>query len=173
MKTAPSLLLVSALATALTACDKAKETAAEAKAQAAEAVEKAKPAVNDAAEKAKDASSDLFSKTKELAGDALKKGKELGGEAVDFTKEKLGIPETDGLIEGLGGILSEARDAVKNGKLQEKAGELKTKWDAAYAKAEAEISKLAPEKQEKLKAILQAIKTKWDELTSQKPTSQP
>lgn len=173
MKTAPSLLLVSALAATLTACDKAKEAAAEAKAQAAEAVENAKPAVNDAAEKAKDASTDLFSKTKELAGDALKKGKELGGEAVDFTKEKLGIPETDGLIQGLGGIIGEARDAVKNGKLQEKAGELKVKWDAAYAKAEAELSKLAPEKQEKLKAILQTIKAKWDELISSKPANQP
>lgn len=148
----------------LSACDKAKEVSTDAPAKAGDAMENAREAGADAAEETRAAASGALEKTREMAGKVMAKTKELGAEAMDFAKDKLGIPEADGLLSGFSGLLAEAREAVSAGNIKEKADELKIKWDDLQARAESTMAKLAPEKQEKLKAVLATIKTKWDQL---------
>ncbi|MDB6136275.1 MAG: hypothetical protein JWM59_4518 [Verrucomicrobiales bacterium] len=173
MKTTPLLTLLAALG--LCACDKAeqesakakaKEITAETKAQAEGAIEKVKAAGGEAAAKAKEAMPGVIDKTKELANRTAVKTREIADAATDFTKEKLGIPETDGLLEGLGELFNEASRSVKSGTINEKAGELKARWNVAYAKAQANAETLAPEAKAKTKAFLEKMQEKWDALIS-------
>jgi hypothetical protein len=173
MKTTPFLTLLAALG--LCSCDKAeqesaeakaKEVAAETKVQAESAMEKVKAAGEGAAAKAKEAMPGVIDKTRELANRTALKTREVADAATDFTKQKLGIPETDGLLDGLRGLFNEAVQSVKSGSINEKAGELKSKWDLAYAKAQANAETLAPEAKAKTKAFLEKMHEKWDALIS-------
>ncbi len=174
MKTTLTFLTVAA-AISLTSCDQAKDAAAEAtakaKAAATEATAKAQAAAAEAKTKAEGAMPDLKAKAtaameaaKEAGAGALDKTKELADAAGDWTKQKLGIPEADGMLEGFHALFAEAKTAVSNGMTGEKATALKAKWDDLYAKSSESIKNLAPEQQEKVKSILAAIKAKWDEL---------
>ncbi|MES2707498.1 MAG: hypothetical protein V4726_12950 [Verrucomicrobiota bacterium] len=169
MKTTVSLTLLAALA--LSACDKAeqasaeakvKEVSAEAKIKTEGAIEKMKAAGAEAAEKTKEASSNVFEKSKILAGQAMEKTRTLTDATADFAKEKLEIPEMD----GLNGVLSEAGAALKAGKLKEKADELKAKWNTLYAKAQANAETLAPEARTKVKTFLAKLQARWDAFIS-------
>ena len=164
MKTTFPILLVVTTAVALTSCDQAKETATEAaaktKAVAVEASAKAEAAMPGLKEKA----SAAMDAARAAGSEALDKTKEMAGAAKDWTKEKLGIPEADGLLDGFHGLFAEARQAVNTGMNSEKASALRAKWDALYASSTEKMKTLAPEQQEKLKALIGVIKTKWDEL---------
>lgn len=173
MKTTRLILpfLTAAAAVSLTACDEAKDAAAEAKKAAAEAAAKAEAAApglkakaSEALEKAEEAGASALEKAKAAGAGAFEKSKELLGDASDWTKQKLGIPEADGLLDGFKHLFEEARTAVSNGMTSEKAAALRAKWDAAYASATERMKTMAPEHQEKLKAALATVKAKWDEL---------
>lgn len=173
MKTTVSLTLLAVLA--LSACDKAeqasaeakvKEVSAEAKVKTEGAIEKMKAASAEAAEKTKEASANVFEKSKILAGQAVEKTRKFTDATTDFAKEKLGIPETDGLLDGLNGLFLEATEAMKTGVLREKADELKAKWNTLYAKAQANAETLAPEAKARMKTFLAKLQTKWDALIS-------
>lgn len=177
MKTTALFLLATA-ALGLTSCDKAKDAATEAAAKAEAAAAEATVRTREAAAKAEGAMPELKEKANaaldavkeagagalEKGKEALDKGKELAGAAMDWTKQKLGIPEADGLLDGFKALFEEAKTAVNSGMTSEKSTALKAKWDELYAKSSDTIKTLAPEQQEKLKAILTTIKAKWDEL---------
>jgi hypothetical protein len=174
MKTS-TLTLLAAASLGLTACDQAKDAAAEAaakaKAAAAEAAAKAEAAAPDLKEKAaaamdsaKEAGAGALDKVKAAGSDALAKGGNMIDAAKEWGFEKMGVPEADGLLEGFGTLIAEAKAAVASGMNGEKAAALKAKWDGLYAKSADTIKNLAPEQQEKMKAILATLKAKWDEL---------
>lgn len=181
MKTNTILLLGAAAALSLTACDQAKDAAAEAKAvaakaqaAAAEATAKAEAAMPGLKEKAaaamdsaKEAGAGALDSAKAAGSDALAKGGSMIDSAKEWGLEKMGVPEADGLLEGFGTLIGEAKAAVAGGMNGEKAAALKAKWDELYAKSADTIKNLDPAKQEKLKAILATVKAKWDELMAQ------
>jgi hypothetical protein len=176
MKTTVITLITAAAVLGLSACDQqARESAAQAaekaKAEAEAAVAKAKEATADAAAKAESSLPDLKAKAagameaaKTAGNDALAKGGELLGTAKEWGLEKMGVPEADGLLDGFKTLIEEAKVAIQGGMTGEKATALKAKWDELYAKSADTIKNLAPEKQEKLKAILATVKAKWDEM---------
>lgn len=174
MKT-KTLTLLTAASLGLTACDQAKDTAAEAaaktKAAAAEAAAKAEaaaPALKEKAaaamESAKEAGAGALESAKSAGSEALAKSGSMIDAAKEWGLEKMGVPEADGLLEGFGTLIAEAKASVASGMNGEKATALKTKWDELYAKSTDTIKNLAPEQQEKMKAILATVKTKWDEM---------
>jgi ABC-type enterochelin transport system substrate-binding protein len=168
-----ALTLLSAItALGFTSCDKAKEEVAgaeaKAKALAAEATAKAKAAAPDLQAKATEA----LNSAKTAGAGALTKGGELLDTAKDWGLEKMGVPEADGLLDGFKSLIDEAKTTVQGGMNGEKASALKGKWDTLYTKANETITNLAPDKQEKLKAILAMVKTKWDELMAKAGTAQ-
>lgn len=171
MKTSAIALITAAAALCFTACDQAKVSAEKAKAEAAEAVAKAREATADATAKAESAMPGLKAKAagavdaaKTAGADALAKGGELLGTAKEWGLEKMGVPEADGLLDGFQTLIEEAKVAIQGGLTGEKATALKAKWDELYAKSSGTIKNLAPEKQEKLNAILATVKAKWDEM---------
>ena len=175
MKINAITLLAAAAALGLTACDKAKEAAADAstkaKAAAAEAAAKAEAAMPGLTEKAtaaldsaKDASATALDDAKAASTDVLAKGTSMIDAAKSWGLEKMGVPEADGLMEGFGTLIGEAQAAVATGMNGEKAAALKAKWDALYASSADTIKNLDPAKQEKLQAIIATVKAKWDEL---------
>jgi hypothetical protein len=175
MKTTAITLITAFAALGLSACDRATESAAQAadkaKAEAAEAVAKAKKATADATARTEAAMPDLKAKAsnavdaaKTAGADALAKGSELLGTAKEWGLEKMGVPEADGLLDGFKTLIDEAKMAIQGGLTGEKAAALKAKWDELYAKSADTIKNLAPEKQEKLKAILETMKAKWEEM---------
>ncbi len=173
-----TITLLSAAALGFTACDQAKDAAAEAKAAAQTAAAKAEAAAPDlkakaasAMEAAKEAGADALDKAKAAGGEAFDKSRDMAASVMDWTKEKLGIPEADGLLDGFKGLFEEAKAAVSSGMTGEKATALKAKWDALYAKSSDTIKNLSPDQQGKLKSILAVIKTKWDELLGNPPVS--
>ena len=171
MKSTTITLLAAAAAFGFTACDKAKETAAEAAAKAKGAAAEAAAQGKEIAAKAESSIPDLKAKaaeaveTAKAAGnDALAKGGDMLATAKEWGLEKMGVPEADGLLDGFGLLIAEANTAVQTGMTGEKATALKAKWDELYAKSSETIKNLAPEQQEKLKAILATVKAKWDEM---------
>lgn len=170
-KTTAITLITAAAALGLSACDQAKVSAEKAKAEAAEAVAKAKEATADATAKAEAAMPDLQAKAagavdaaKAAGAEAIAKGGDMLDTAKEWGLEKMGVPEADGLLEGFKTLIEEAKVAIQSGLTGEKATALKAKWDELYAKSADTIKNLAPEKQEKLKAILATVKAKWDEM---------
>jgi hypothetical protein len=175
MKTKTQVLLSAVAVLGFTACDQAKDAATQAadkaKAAATEAADKAKAATAEAVDKAKAEAPDLKSKLSAAAAEAKAAGADAlakGGDMLDTAKawglEKMGVPEADGLLEGFGKLIEEGRAAVASGMNSEKATALKAKWDEQYAKASEAIKTMAPEQQEKMKAILAKVKAKWDEM---------
>lgn len=171
MKTTTITLLAAAAAFGFTACDQAKETADAAAAKAKSAAAEAAAQTKEVAAKAEASIPDLKAKaagaleTAKAAGnDALAKGGDMLATAKEWGLEKMGVPEADGLLDGFGLLIAEAKTAVQTGMTGEKATALKAKWDELYAKSSETIKNLAPEQQEKLKAILATVKAKWDEL---------
>lgn len=157
----------------MSACDKKQEAAAEAKVKevsaetkvkAEGAIEKMKAAGAQAAEKTKEVSGDVLTRGREMAGKAVKVTRELGEGSADYAKEKLGIPETDGLLTGLKGMFDEADEAIKAGKFKEKTEELKAKWNTLYARLEANAASLAPAQKARVKAFLSDVQQRWDAL---------
>ncbi len=171
MKTTTITLLAAAAAFGFTACDQAKETAADAAAQARSVAAEAAAQSKEIAAKAESSFPGLKAKaagaleTAKAAGNnALAKGGDILHNAKDWGLEKMGVPEADGLLDGFGLLIKEATTAVQTGMTGEKATALKAKWDKLYAKSSEAIKPLPPEQQEKLKAILATMKAKWDEL---------
>ncbi len=183
-----TITILAAAGLGLTACDQAKDAASEAaaktkaaaaeasakadaampdlKAKAANAVDSAKAAGAEALDSAKAAGAEAMDSAKAAGSDALAKGGSMIDSAKEWGLEKMGVPEADGLLEGFGTLIGEAKAAVAGGLSGEKAAALKGKWDALYAKSTDTIKNLDPAKQEKLKAILATVKAKWDELMS-------
>lgn len=168
-------ILLTAGAFGLPACDQAKDAAAEASAQAkasaAEASAKAEAAMpnfkqkaTEAMDAAKEAGAIAFDKAKAAGSKAVTKGSSAIDSAREWGLEKMGVPEADGLLEGFGILIAEAKAAVSSGMNGEKAAVLKAKWDTLYAKSADTIKNLDPARQEKLKAILASVKAKWDDL---------
>ncbi len=173
MKNIAIACLSAAAALTLSACDKAKETAAETNAAAADAAAKTEGAMAGmkvkaaaAMESAKDAASSAVDAAGDATSAAVDKTKDMANSAMDWTKQKLGIPEADGVLDSFKSLFAEAREAINSGMNGEKAAALKEKWNTAYAEAKDSMKNLAPEQQEKLKAILATIKAKWDAMMS-------
>ena len=164
MKNIALTLFTAAAACGLTACDQAKDAYADASAKAKEAAIEAKAKAEAAAPGLKEKATAALDSAKDAGAGAFDKTKEWANAAGDWTKQKLGIPEADGLLEGFQTLFVEAKTAVSNGMTGEKATALRAKWDAQYAKTSESIKNLAPEQQEKIKSVIAVIKTKWDEL---------
>lgn len=175
MKTTTQVFLSALAVIGLTSCDQAKEAASQAadkaKAAATEAAEKAKAATSEAVDKAgvvapdfKDKLNAAAAEAKAAGAGALAKGSTMLDTAKTWGLEKMGVPEADGLLDGFGKLIEEGRAAVASGMNSEKASALKAKWDVQYAKASESIKTMAPEQQEKMKAMLAKVKAKWDEM---------
>ena len=164
MKSTAQLIVTAAAALNLSACDQAKDAAAEASAKAEAAMPALKDKATAAMDAAKNAGSGALEQAKAAGAEAMAKGGSMIDAAKEWGLEKMGVPEADGLLEGFGTLIAEAKVAVAGGMNGEKAAALKTKWDELYAKSSETIKNLAPEQQEKLRAILATVKAKWDEL---------
>lgn len=166
MKSSPaSIPLLSVIAAlGLSSCEKAKEAEAAAREKAAALATAAKATADAAMPDLKDKATAALDSAKEAGAGALAKGGSLIDSAKDWSLEKMGVPEADGLLAGFGTLIAEAKTAVQGGMSGEKATALKAKWDELYTKSTESIKNLAPDKQEKLKAILATVKAKWDEL---------
>lgn len=158
----PLLSVIAALG--LSSCDKVKEAEAAAREKAAALATEAKAKADAAMPDLKDKATAALDSAKAAGAGALAKGGSLIDSAKDWGLEKMGVPEADGLLAGFGTLIAEAKTAVQGGMSGEKATALKAKWDDLYAKSTDTIKNLAPDKQEKLKAILATVKAKWDEL---------
>ncbi len=175
MKTTAITLITAAAALGFAACDRATESAPQAadkaKAEAAQAAANVKEATADAAARTEAAMPGLKAKASEAldaakaaGSDALAKGGEMWGTAKEWGLEKMGVPEADGMLDGFKTLIDEAKTAIQSGLTGEKAAALRSKWDELYAKSADTIKNLAPEKQEKLKAIMETMKAKWEEM---------
>ena len=174
MKTTTITLLAAAAAFGFTACDQAKETAAEAAAKAKDAAAEAAAQTKEAAAQGRSRSAipDLKAKA---AGCPEKPPRPPGTtpstKAEDTARYRRGLDDTKNSVCRRPMACWRFRFAHRGsqnrrqtGMTGEKATALKAKWDDLYAKSSETIKNLAPEQQEKLKAILATVKAKWDEL---------
>jgi hypothetical protein len=164
----PSIASISLLsiiaALGLSSCDQAREAEAAAREKAAAVAAEAKAKATAVMPDLKDKAAAALESAKEAGAGAIAKGGDLIDGAKDWGLEKMGVPEADGLLAGFGTLIAEAKTAVQGGISGEQAAALKAKWDALYAKSAETIKNLAPDKQEKMKTILDSVKAKWDEL---------
>lgn len=172
MKTS-HLLLLSAAALTLAACDQARdaatETAAQVEAAAKKAAAESRETASDLEDEAEAAKPGLKEKAasamksvRSAGSEALEKSKDWAGDAVDWTKQKIASPEAQTMIDRFQTLFADAKREINEGLTSEKAADLRAKWDDLYAKTTDGIQNMAPKQQEQVKAVLATLKEKWE-----------
>lgn len=148
----------------LTACDQAADEARKAAQEAAAAAERAAAEAKAAAPDLKTRAAEALKSVKSAGSEAYGKSRELAGGALDWTQEKLGIPEADGVLDSFKALFLEAKQEVTQGMTPEKAQALRKKWDDMTVRTEERLRNLAPEQQARAREMLERVRNRWDEL---------